>query len=53
MCWGIDYDSEPVTDASNHIAALAAVNQGLPTVQTQMHTHGAPAPRTPDVGGHG
>lgn len=27
-------------------------HQGMPTVETQMHTHGAPAPRTPDTGGH-
>ena len=26
-------------------------HQGMPTVETQMHTHGAPAPRTPDTGG--
>jgi hypothetical protein len=28
-------------------------HQGMPTVETQMVTHGAPAPRTPDTGGHG
>ena len=27
-------------------------HQGSPTVETQMTTHGAPAPRTPDTGGH-
>jgi hypothetical protein len=30
-----------------------AHNQGRPTVETQMTTHGQPAPRTPDTGGHG
>jgi hypothetical protein len=36
-----------------HTAALTDHNQGRPTVQEQMVTHGAPAPRTPDTGGHG
>lgn len=27
-------------------------HQGLPTAETQMYTHGQPAPRTPDTGGH-
>jgi hypothetical protein len=36
-----------------HSREVLSHHQGMPTVETQMKTHGAPAPRTPDVGGHG
>jgi hypothetical protein len=36
-----------------HMAGMTDHHQGMPTVETQMVTHGAPAPRTPDTGGHG
>ena len=36
-----------------HSAEILSYHQGLPTVETQMKTHGAAPPRTPDVGGRG
>lgn len=36
-----------------HGQEILSHHQGMPTVETQMKTHGAPAPRAPDVGGHG
>lgn len=34
---------------TEHMANMTAHHQGAPSVQVQMVTHGAPAPRTPDV----
>jgi hypothetical protein len=36
-----------------HSQEILSFHTGLPTVQTQQKTHGAPAPSLPDVGGHG
>lgn len=36
-----------------HIAEQTDHHQGLPTVETQMRTHGQAPPRVPDTGGHG
>ena len=36
-----------------HMAGLTDHHQGSPSVEVQMTTHGQPAPRTPDTGGHG
>jgi hypothetical protein len=38
---------------TEHAAGLTDHHQGLPTVETQMHTHGQAPPRVPDTGGHG
>ena len=35
-----------------HMAGLTDHHQGMPTVETQMHTHGAAPPSVPDTGGH-
>jgi hypothetical protein len=38
---------------TEHAAGLTDHHQGMPTVETQMTTHGAAPPRVPDTGGHG
>lgn len=38
---------------TEHMAEQMNHCQGLPTVQTQMATHGAAPPRVPDTGGRG
>jgi len=35
------------------MAEMTSWAQGQPSVQEQMHTHGAAPPAVPDVGGHG
>jgi hypothetical protein len=37
---------------TEHTAGLTDHHQGMPTVETQMHTHGQAPPRVPDTGGH-
>jgi hypothetical protein len=38
---------------TEHMAGLTDHHQGMPTVETQMKTHGAAPPHVPDTGGHG
>jgi hypothetical protein len=37
---------------TEHAAELTNHHQGSPSVEVQMTNHGAPAPSTPDTGGH-
>ena len=46
-------DEAQLRTGGPHSAEIMSHHQGMPTVETQMKTHGAPAPRTPDTGGHG
>jgi hypothetical protein len=38
---------------TEHAASQTDHHQGSPTAATQQETHGQPAPRLPDTGGHG
>jgi hypothetical protein len=46
-------DEAQLRTGGPHSDEVMSYHQGMPTVETQMKTHGAPAPRTPNVGGHG
>ena len=37
---------------TEHLAGLTDFHAGQPSVEVQQATHGQPAPRLPDVGGH-
>jgi hypothetical protein len=43
-------DEAQLRTGGPHSDEILSYHQGMPTVETQMKTHGAPAPRTPDVG---
>jgi hypothetical protein len=38
---------------TEHAAEMTSHHQGQPSVEVQQKTHGQPAPKLPDVGGHG
>jgi hypothetical protein len=38
--FGVDYDGPPATGPEAHMEALAAVNEGRPTVAEQRHRQG-------------
>jgi hypothetical protein len=55
-----DREARMAADAAQLAAGAApghdeqlSFHQGSPTAATQQETHGQPAPRTPDTGGHG
>ena len=43
-------DEAQLRTGGPHSDEILSYHQGMPTVETQMKTRGAPAPRTPDVG---
>ena len=43
MCWGIDYDSPPVTDASDHVAALGGESGPADGADADAHPRDAGA----------
>ena len=46
-------DEAQLRTGGPHSDEIMSFHQGAPSVATQQKTHGAPAPRLPDVGGHG
>ncbi len=46
-------DEAQLRQGGPHADEVMSYHQGRPTVEEQQATHGAPAPRLPDVGGHG
>jgi hypothetical protein len=47
------HDEAQLRTGGPHSDEIMSHHQGMPTVETQMKTHGAAPPRTPDTGGHG
>jgi hypothetical protein len=44
------HDEAQLRTGGPHSDEILSYHQGMPTVETQMKTHGAAPPRTPDVG---
>lgn len=47
------HDEAQLRTGGPHSDEVMSHHQGMPTVETQMQTHGAAPPKVPDTGGHG